>query len=399
VRRVGLVIVMVLAVVAGACAATAGPAPVGDRCALWYAIGDTPGPEELDAADRYGVVVLNAWETDALRRIKERSPGTTVLVYKDLSSTRDYPGALSGNDDAERIPTGIGFARAEAEHPEWFARDSDGDRIEWGPYPRHWQMTVWDPAYQRTWAADVTAEAVGSGWDGVFADNDFASLRFYSDAVLEGTADADATDRLIRDGLDGLVTAAGTALADAGKLLVPNVSEARLHPGRWTAHGRFGGAMEENFAQRQGDRLLTWEGRSGWDELLDGADDPERLTLLVTAGDADATRTGAAAAALLAGPGTCWSASPAEQRYDAPEWTREQEISLGAPRGAARETRQGAWIREFARGWAAVNPTGGAVDLTPPAGSTTPDGAPVGGSLRLAAADGMLLVRAPDGMR
>ncbi|QJY47019.1 putative glycoside hydrolase [Pseudonocardia broussonetiae] len=395
-RRAGLVIALVL-VLAGACAAGAAAprGPAGDRCALWYGIGDTPTDAELDdAAGRYGVVVLNAWETAALRRIKDRAPDTTVLVYKDLSSTRDYAGALRGpGEDAERLPTGVGFARAEREEPGWFARDSAGARIEWGPYPQHWQMAVWDPSYQRAWAQDVTAEAVEQGWDGVFADNDFASLRFYSDAVLEGTADAAATDRLVRDGLDGLVTTAGEHLAAEGKVFVPNVSEARLFPGRWTTHSRFGGAMDENFALRGDDGLLTWQG-AGWTELLATAADPDRLTLLVTAGGEAQARTGDAAAALLAAPGTCWSAST-EPGYLVPEWTRTQELTLGATRGPAREAGGGVWVREFARGWAAVNPTTGAVDVDPPAGLATADGAAVRGTLRLEAGDGVLLVRPP----
>lgn len=329
--------------------------PPSADCSWWYAIGDTPTASELDDAARYGVVVLNAWETDALARLRETAPSTAVLVYKDLSSTRDYPGAVGPDGrDADRLPTGVGYARADREHPEWFAQGLDGGRIEWGPYPGHWQMAVWDPGYRQAWADAVTAEVVAQGWDGVLADNDFASLSFYSDAVVAGTADRAATDRLVRDGLDALVTTAGEALGSQGAVLVPNVSEARLHPGRWVEHSRFGGAMEESFAFREGDRLLTFDGGQ-WAELTATAADPDRLTLLLTGGDPAEEATGAAAAALLTGPGTCWTAG-GDRSYTTPPRVPARDVALGAPRGPAARTPDGAWVREFAGGTATVNP-------------------------------------------
>src|SRR5262245_39741682 len=73
---------------------TSAAAANGRGGGLWYAIGDRPTDREIEAAaSRYGVVVLNSWEVDALQQLKELNPDVTVLVYKDLSSTRDYAGA------------------------------------------------------------------------------------------------------------------------------------------------------------------------------------------------------------------------------------------------------------------------------------------------------------------
>ena len=77
----------------------AGPGPV---CGLWYGIGDTPTPEEIElAAERYQVVVLNAWETDTLHRLHTLNPDITVLVYKDLPA----PAATPAPSPATPTPT------------------------------------------------------------------------------------------------------------------------------------------------------------------------------------------------------------------------------------------------------------------------------------------------------
>ncbi|TCK20895.1 putative glycoside hydrolase family 15 protein [Pseudonocardia endophytica] len=366
------------------------PAASPVTCGMWLALGAEPTDAQLvDAARRYPVVVLNAWEVAAQKRLRQLNPAVTVLVYKDLSSTRSYPAARDG-----LMPSGVD----PAANPDWFATDTSGQRIEWRPFPQHWQMTVWDTGYQRAWADDVSAETVRNGWDGVFADNDIADLSFYSNAVLAGTSGVDETNRRIRDGLDRLVTTAGTELEARGKLLVPNLSEARLFPGRWTEHSRFGGAMEENFAQYGDDgSLITWQGDQ-WDEMLRGATDGKHLTLLVTktgddrSRDGAAERAGFAGAALLSGDRTCWTASPTGD-YSQPGWSGYQSLSLGAATGPARRDDDGVWTREFANGWVALNPTTTSATVTPPTGMRTPGGSPAGADVTVPGADAVILVR------
>jgi hypothetical protein len=364
-------------------------------CAWWYAIGDAPSSAEIDAAaQRYKVVVLNASETAAMKRLHQLNPQIVVLVYKDFSSTRNYAGAVVGDQDAQWLPSGVGYYAAQRTHPEWFAVNTQQRRIEWQGYPKHWQMAVWDPAYQQSWATAVSAEVVREGWDGVLADNDFNTLKFYSPDVLAGTADAAATDRRLRDGLDALLEKAGTALEKAGKLLVPNVSEAHLVPGRWTAHSRFAGAMEENFGFRDvgGDgELLTFQGNE-WKELRAQAALGESWLLLVThTKDAREERAGYASAALLAGPKTCWTPA-STQDYRKPEWTTVQKSQLGEAVDTATRQPSGVWTREFTSGWVAVNPTGASVTVTPPAGLTNGDGVAVN-TITLAGADGAVLLK------
>ncbi|OKI15528.1 hypothetical protein A6A25_13605 [Saccharothrix sp. CB00851] len=368
-------------------------------CGWWYGIGEPPTNREIAfAARHYSLVVLNATETIALRKLKQLNPRIKVLVYKDFSSARNYPGAVDGDMDAPLLPTGIGYFRAHREHPHWFAVDTQDHRIEWNSYPKHWQMTVWDPAYQKAWSEAVTAEVVREGWDGVLADNDFSSLKYYSSAVLKGTANAAESDRLIRDGMDTFLTTAGDALRKAGKMLIPNVSESHLTAGRWSAHSRYDGAMEENFGLRDTGtgELLTFKGNE-WKELRSQAALGETWLLLIThTKGAREERVGYATAALLASPHTCWSGATTRD-YRNPDWSRYQDAKLGEATETANRLPSGAWDRRFTGGYVAVNPTGKPAQVTPPPGLVDIDGggtAPA--TIEVASGDAVILVN-PNG--
>ncbi|MFI9452717.1 putative glycoside hydrolase family 15 protein [Amycolatopsis sp. NPDC052450] len=408
---------------AGCVASSAGesaappPKPLAP-CAWWYGIGQPPTADELKlAARRYDVVVLNADQTAAMRTLRELNPRVKILVYKDLSSTRNYAGAVNGGEDAEFLPSGIGYVAAQRAHPEWFATDTRGRRIEWQGYPKHWQMTVWDPAYQQAWTSAVMAEVTREGWDGILADNDFNSLSHYSTAILAGTTTTAETDRKLRDGLDAFLSLIGDAVQKAGKLFVPNVSETHLLPGRWTAHSRFGGAMEENFGFREDGGtggLLTFRGNE-FQELRAQAALGESLLLLVTrTRSAQQHRAGYASAALLAGPRTCWTPATTDDYRD-PEWSALQGSDLGEAVDAAGRQPNGVWTRTFTGGWVAVNPTSATQTVTPPEGlvvagtrtaptssvppsSSPPSSLPSSSPARpapitLAAADGVVMVK------
>lgn len=361
-------------------------------CAWWYGIGDSPSAADVElAARRYDVVVLNAWETAALRRIKRLNPRVTVLVYKDLSSTRNYPGTVDGGVDARYLPTGVGYQAARTHHPEWFAVDAAGAYVQWSGYPQHWQMAVWDRGYQRAWADAVTAEVRREGWDGVLADNDFFTLRWYSEAVLAGTSGRDDTDARLRQGLESLLDVAGNSLAAAGKLLVPNISESHRRDGRWTSHVRHSGGMEENFMMRTGDGLLTFQG-SLWAEMRrQSAAGGSWMLLMTHAGSQEQARVGFASAVLLGGPRTCWATSYTRE-YRNPDWSRYQDLDLGVPLEPARWNGS-VWTRRLAAGWVAVNPSASAVTVRVPAGLVSADSGRPSGSVRVPGRDAAVFVR------
>ncbi|MBX7558085.1 putative glycoside hydrolase family 15 protein, partial [Streptomyces sp. tea 10] len=145
--------------------------------------------------------------------------------------TRSYePGPIHSS--------GVSYAEAP---DRWFARRLDGERIEWARYGGHWQMTVWSPEYRERWVRNVVAELRDSPFDGVMADNDVFDDYYGLDLPIRHAR----TMADFRDGAGELVHAAGTALNEVGKILVPNIAESRREPGRWASHAAYGGGFEE----------------------------------------------------------------------------------------------------------------------------------------------------------
>jgi hypothetical protein len=340
---------------------------------LWYAIGDKPTTAEVEAApSKFGVVVLNPWEVWALQRIKTIDPTVRVFMYKDLSSSRKYADAFTFAK-----PTGVGYGEAEATDPSWFAKDTAGNRIQWAGYPDHWQMSIWSPTYQQRWTRNVVREAVDVGWDGVLADNDLPTLGYYSKAFLAGTSSAAQTDAKLRAGYDALITMAGDAMLANGKLLVPNVGDARLYPTRWQSHSRFGGAMEEQFAHWGTDSTsgFVWDwGSTGWlaqTSEMSGAG----LSLAITHATSSDRRTrlyGYTSLLVRGDDNAYWQ--PSSGTYGSPESMPEVSWFIGTPRTSGTRLSTGAWTRIYDGAFIAVNPTMSTIRITVPSTFVTSAG-------------------------
>lgn len=340
--------------------------------ALWVAISKPlPTPAQVDQyAGRYSVIILNSWARSVRDQIRQVNPAATLLVYQCLSSTRNYAGAVVNGQDVPDLPTGVGYMEAQNEHPEWFALDTAGNRIQWGPYPGTWQMAVWDTGYQQRWTTNVAARVTADGWDGVFGDNDLAKLKGYSSALLAGTTTAAQTNSLITDGLGALI---GTAAVGLPCPLVPNISDGRLNLNRWGRDSGYGGGMDEAFAHWGTDPAAgyctDWP-NSGWVAQTSELDTP--LTLLVTHSAPDdiaAQRYGYCSALVRAVGPVAWQ--PSTGGYSPPEWLDLQGNDVGDPVGPGTALPNGVWTRRFANAWVAVNPTTSPQTVTAPKGFVT----------------------------
>ncbi|WJZ01712.1 hypothetical protein CFREI_02040 [Corynebacterium freiburgense] len=183
--------------------------------------GPLTDQEIEQAAGRFRAVILQPWESDQAQRFRDADPNITVLAYKCLSSVRTY----------EQGPVfSSGIAPSQAEY-----LDSSVDVPEWSGYPGHIQQKVWDKQYQDAWVETVTSELQASKFDGVMADNDVFDDYYGHGLDMEQ----------VRGGLDEMISRAGASLREHGLMLVPNIAESRMQPGRWARHARFGGGYEE----------------------------------------------------------------------------------------------------------------------------------------------------------
>ena len=388
--RLALVVVVVVAVGAAVVSvsgsARTGPiGPTSDLAALRLCGQSRP----VQPVARYRYAILQAWEYRQIRGIKRRSPGTKVLVYKDIASTRD---------DARRaglLPTGVGYAYANRRHPEWFLRDTQGRRVSWSDWPHAWQMDVGSRSYQQAWERNVAAELRRRGWDGVFLDNVAASMQYpsYLDgrvlARYPGPGDYQrATFRFLRN--------VGPGLRRQHVLVVGNINDARTRVwSRWVSY--LSGAAKEWWTKSApgfGAGALTGAAWKYQMRLLERAQARNKAFVAIAYGRVDdlAAMEYARASFLLFARGsrsaltfsTGCGAEPS-----APDWRQD----LGVPTGGA--SRVGVvWRRTFADGMAVVNPTAGQ-SVTLPLGGTylDPSGAPVT-SVVLPPHSGLVLRRA-----
>lgn len=322
-----------------------------------------PTDDEIRAAaGRLQAMVFNPSDAEAARTLKSLDPQVHVYTYMDLSSVRDYERdvALSG---------GVSFN--EAERRGWIARNQSGQYFTWDPHPGHYQTAVWDQGYRDAWTATAVAKAANGPWDGIFADNDMISLRYYNDRshqLLAGTTTQDQTDELVVSGIDQLVKQAGPALNARGKSLMVNVGDGRLRMETWASHTQYGGGAVEMFLSwsRDGTPDIWDWGDTGWstvrEQVLWG---PKTLAITPSASwDMRTKLYGYGTFLLRANVGDAWTADDWNRVANLPP---ETGIDLGLPTTWAGE-EGGAWTRRFERGWVAVNPSGTATRTiaTPP---------------------------------
>lgn len=341
---------------------------------------------------RYQYVILNAWEYDQIAPIKAANPNAKVLVYKDISSTRSYA-VKDGVDDA-LLPAGVGWADADANHPEWFVKLDDGSRFEWAPYPGHWQMDVSNRSYQDTWLNNVSAELSAKGWDGVMMDNTLGSLRYY---IPSGRSiPAFPTDDAVLGAYENLLSRVGPALTQKGLLVLPNISDVSHERwGKWMSYTS--GALQEYFSKygEGAGGYLTgdeWTWRMKWQEVTEEA---KRIYIGITyapQSDVRAMRYARASFLLYWNGGSSALIYHPGKGIDATsdEWM----LDIGTPVGGRYAVGVG-WRRDYTGGTVLVNPSPTSSLTVPLTGSyLLPDGT-LTSSATLSPGTGLVLRQPP----
>jgi hypothetical protein len=340
---------------AAACAALSAAAGSGGSpglAAVRVCTFSQPGPG-------YRYVVLQAWEYRQIAAIKRQSPGTQVLVYKDMASTRDDTSRTTD------ISTGVAYGYANRYHPEWFLKDTSGRRVNWADWPHYWQMDVGSRGYQGTWARNVARELRRRRWDGIFVDGISRTMQYpwYLNgrvlAKYPGPNDyARANTRFLRR--------VGPALRRR-YLVVGNINDATL--GLWRRWVRFTSGVSKEWwtksSANRGAGMLTGGDWAYQTRLLREAQARHKIFIAITYGPADdgpAIDYARASFLLFArGAKSAFSyAPPCGVEPSTPRWRAD----VGAPSGPPVESG-GVWRRQFANGLVLVNPTSSATVTVP----------------------------------
>jgi hypothetical protein len=342
--------------------------------------------ERAGDLSRFNYVTLNAWYHHLIPDLKRQNPEIKVLVYKDMASTRSY--ACRGGQDDAQLPAGVGYCVADSRHPDWFAIDESGNRIEWAPYPGHWQMKVGDPDYQDAWVDNVLRELRSNGWDGVVIDNAMVepgpfyfpsqTMRDYPTAAVYSEATRSFLARV------------GPRLKAEGFLVIPNIQAHATLAGVevWRDWLRFTSGGTREYWMRS-DRPGSHFGGRAWLELQQIFAEVQRqgklfLTGTPSDGPGDVRSMRWGRASFLLG----WNGGPAG--FGAGDWNPEWTIEVGTPTGPRYQVGS-VWRRDFTGGTALANISASA-SQTVALGSTYlhPDGLQVS-SITLAPLTGLVL--------
>jgi hypothetical protein len=339
-------LVLLLQMVLGA--ATAGASTVGALriCSDCAAAGDL---------SRYEYVVLQSDQAGRIPALKAKNPRLKALVYVNASATYAY--AQANGADWASLPSGVGYVDAAENHPGWFLRDTQGNRIEYADYADMWMMDFGSRDYQEAWLANVVREVKENGWDGVLIDDVNANQRLHLGArTLERYPTAADQQRAMKS----FLATVGPGLTSKGILTLPNIMvEWPDGPTIWSDWIRYtSGAVQEYWTKWGSAASLHFAG-ADWDyrqSFLALTQRAGKIYLAITYAPRNDVRsmTYARASFLLdwngGGSALLFHPGAVDPWHDA--WT----IDLGAP-ARAKVAAGAAWKRQFADGMVVVNPS------------------------------------------
>jgi hypothetical protein len=324
--------------------------PVGH---LRYAIDTAAGQADYSRTPgRTNVLILQSYQVGLMQRLKAADPNLKVLIYKDLSGMVEA-------DQWGGSSSGVSTQDAAA-HPEWFLKNTDGQRFTFRHYDWIWAADLGDAGYQQKWADNVLREMGDKGWDGVFMDDTNPSLSYHYDVERVAKYPSDAA---YQAATGSALQAIGARFRAAGKLAVPNFGFWKDYPQVVNGWLRYvDGGMNENFvkvgtsgAADLYDRTAVWESQL---QSIKDAEAQGKLYLGVSHSantDAAAARYGYATM-LLAGGGKAQFALHGD--YTNENWFDVYDYAIGVPAGAEFKDALGVHRRRFTNGLVLVNPTG-----------------------------------------
>lgn len=332
-------------------------------------------------APEYHVFILNDWEASWAAQIHQYNPSAVVLVYKDLWSVRsdDCTGAPDGSDacivngvfcpqgvtDKATFAGGLPFCWTWRNHPGWFAKDANGNLVQYNGFPGVYMTRAGAPGYQAAWAIFVGSDLIQNGWDGIFADNAI-------DTTGYGTTSEYTNDAQFQAATQSMLSFVGPIIKDVGFKIIPNLGDNNVYPQLWSQWLPYVSGFYNEF-------YTYWPGpgdQGGWSQWTEpqvqACAQAGDLCLFHVAGHSDTLTQAqidyAAGNFLLQSDGNSAMSFGADQ-------SANPNINLGDATGAAVNNGDGTWSRTFTCGTVTVNPgsngVGGSATLPPNCATST----------------------------
>jgi hypothetical protein len=300
---------------------------------------------------RYRYVILQDYMRAQIPAIRAANPDTKILVYKNVQATR--------SDGEVNYPsTGVTYTDANANHPDWFIKNSSGGRVSFTDYPNlMWAMDVSNPAYQTKWKDNVAAVLARDGWDGVFMDD----VQMYNCHLAGISIPKYPDDAAIEADFRSFLATVGPALTASGYLVLPNIGVKsgndyfRTHIPTFT---QYTSGMMREFSTSWSSGALF--GGVWWEWVRSINDDARAAGKIFVAVDYGSQtdvahmRYSRASFLMSAGDNDALMYAPLSPATD--PWNDEWTIDIGSPLGARFQTA-GGWRRNFTGGITVVNPS------------------------------------------
>jgi hypothetical protein len=329
----------------------------------------TAGQRQFVASHMVGTQKLTLAESQPLRAL---APDFLVLhyhlaIWQSAPSVTFIVDGMSWSNDYPTVTT----------HEDWFWHNAAGMRVA-ATDDGKLLMNIGNQEFIDYWKQSFVAQAMASDADGVFADSASPDLLQWeaqspAEPRLAGTGARDTAipelgGRTYTVAWQDFITQMNTALADAGLALLPNTGGFTTS---WdtTNYALTAGVFIEGFANKTW-LVGDWKRSTNRVLALAAAHKIIIAQNYLFSADEVATRLYYMANYLLVrGDRTYidyFAAGPLE-------WYPEWGVDLGAPVTTCANVDAlavgGAYQREFANGWAVVNPGDAAVTLTFPAGA------------------------------
>jgi len=350
------------AVLLGAAAAHAHPSahvPSSDQVPSSHLVGHVDYAINSDArianyrftADHEQVVILQAWETGELRRLKRANPDVRVLMYQNASSAATAPSSTG------QYSTGVSYGEAQAHG--WLLDNTSGRPFTFEGYNWLYATDIGLRGYQRAWASHVIAELHSAPWDGVFIDDLNPTIAYHYPVAQVAKY---PTNARYGRAMGRFVRFVGRRLRHAHELAIANI-------GSWSGFPRvvdpwlrsLSGAMNEEFVKWGTSAGSGYAPQAMWRQQLREVSLTQRehkMFIGITHSSSHDRRAAlyGYATELLAGSGH--AIFSLDDTYNgAASWFAPYGYRLGTPTGHYRVRAGGIYERGFSDGRVLVNPT------------------------------------------